>query len=107
MDLDAVAQLVEERALQKGALHRQEGCFDTGSYQGIDTSGAAGEPMLRRRRPGVRTPPWALRCHVRPAIQPKATSSVIITANPHIVPKVAASVFFPSWDSGMSSSTTT
>ena len=39
--------------------------------------------------------------------QPRATSRVIMTANPAMAPSVAMSVFFSNWDSGMSSSTTT
>jgi hypothetical protein len=38
---------------------------------------------------------------------PRATSRVIITANPTRVARVARSVFFCNWDWGISSSTTT
>ena len=40
-------------------------------------------------------------------LYPKATSRVIMTANPPMAPMVAMSVFFSNWDSGISSSTTT
>ncbi len=40
-------------------------------------------------------------------VYPSATSKVIITINPRINPRVAISVLFSNWVSGITSSTTT